>query len=502
MADLGPDGTLRMAYCEQALPLLRSLPGARYDRDARCWRVSTAAADRRRILELGPQLAAIGVDLDPAWHAEDPAEAALRAECAARGLYPYQQEGACWLRARPRALLADEMGLGKTAQALAALSADDAALIVCPSSVKWCWEAECRRWRPDLLPTVLSGRRGFRPPRPGELVVVNYDILPPNAAASGCTFIVDEATMCRSGRARRTARVRALAATAQRVWLLSGTPLVSRPLDLWGVLRTGGLADEALDGWGGFVRAFRGRKNRWGGWEFGQPEADVSARLRRVMLRRLRAEVLPELPAVRYRTVELDTDAQMSMRLDEAWRSWQVYSLERQGITEPRELPPFERFAEARAALAAAKVPAMLALVEQYEETETPLVVFSAHRAPIDALGTRPQWLTITGDTRAIDREAAVRAFQAGELRGIGLTIQAGGYGLTLTHASHVLFVDESWTPAENQQARDRLCRIGQAANSVLVTRLVARHALDQRVAEILERKRRLIEAAVDGRTT
>ena len=88
--------------------------------------------------------------------------------------------------------------------------------------------------------------------------------------------------------------------------------------------------------------------------------------------------------------------------------------------------------------------------------------------------------------------------FQGGRLKGVALTIQAGGIGLTLTHAHQAVFVDLMWTPALNKQAEDRLCRIGQT-RGVIITTLVGTHDLDARVAEKLRIKQAIIESSVEA---
>jgi hypothetical protein len=161
-------------------------------------------------------------------------------------------------------------------------------------------------------------------------------------------------------------------------------------------------------------------------------------------------------------------------------------------------LPPFEKFSEIRAALAKSRVPAMLEYVEDCEEQDVPLIVFSAHLSPMDALVTRPGWAVISGATSPQRRQEIVEAFQAGRLKGVGVTIRAGGVGLTLTHAWKALFVDLDWVPGWNSQAEDRICRIGQKSNRVEVVRMVSKHPLDMHVVNLLSAKIALIEAAVE----
>jgi hypothetical protein len=139
----------------------------------------------------------------------------------------------------------------------------------------------------------------------------------------------------------------------------------------------------------------------------------------------------------------------------------------------------------------------MLEMIEQYEEGEEPLLVFSAHRAPIDVLKGRPGWRVITGDVSPEQRTEIENEFQAGRLKGIGATIQAGGVAITLTRGSHQIWVDRLWTPALNAQAEDRQIRIGQT-RGVLIIHLVAEHALDRKVDGMLASKQRLISETVD----
>src|SRR5262245_60698028 len=149
------------------------MPGARWNTEEGCWQVSLAPQDRPRLLEAAEQL---GLEVAPALRQVELGEAGRRAQEA--GLYPFQVAGVEWLAGRQRALLADEMGLGKTAQALLALPPGCPALVICPASLKYNWVEEAHRWRPEFTPVVLEGKGSFRLPQPGELVVVNYQLLP------------------------------------------------------------------------------------------------------------------------------------------------------------------------------------------------------------------------------------------------------------------------------------------------------------------------------------
>jgi hypothetical protein len=138
-------------------------------------------------------------------------------------------------------------------------------------------------------------------------------------------------------------------------------------------------------------------------------------------------------------------------------------------------------------------------MVESFEEANEPVVVFSAHRAPIAAMAKRQGWAVIMGDTNQSDREDAVQAFQAGMLKGIACTIKAGGVGITLTKASKMIFCDLEWNPALNLQAEDRICRIGQTASNLQYIRLVSDCAMDLHVLKLIDKKKDLIEASIEN---
>jgi SNF2 family DNA or RNA helicase len=438
-------------------------------------------------------------------------------------LFPFQARGIEWLAPRTTALLADDMGLGKTVQALCAAPVGAPVVVICPAVAKGVWVREAKRFRPDLTPVALSGRGSFRWAQPGEMVVVNYDVLPGTPAAQkghpailpvdlatapkGTVIIADEAHALKSSGAQRTSRFRALSQAARdaggRVWLLTATPVLNRAPELWAVAQAMGAARETFGGYANYKRMWNAEDGRYG-TEWGQPTADVATALQAIMLRRIKSEVLLDLPAKTVRDIEVNGLSASTKKLcDQA-----LAALEALGVdlgkavklatdTAGKSLA-FEQLSAARAALATAKLDAALELVEAYEDAGEPVVVFSAHRAPIDALGARTGWATITGDTAAETRTEIENAFQGGKLKGVACTIKAGGVAITLTKACNAMFIDEEWTPALNSQAQDRIYRIGQS-RGVVITRLVAAHALDRRIAVLLAEKTEIIDGAVNA---
>jgi SWI/SNF-related matrix-associated actin-dependent regulator 1 of chromatin subfamily A len=505
--------------------------GATYDRGARGQAAPVEALPALVAALTGagyvPQVSpALAADLESGALAAEAHEAATARRISAaqdtlraRGLalFRHQVEGIRWLAGRASAILADDMGLGKTCQALLALADRAPAIVVCPAVAKGVWRAEATKWRPDLAVSVLAGRRSFRWPAPGEVVVLNYDILPPavpEGPPAGLTVIADEAHACKNSKAKRTERMRALVrvalANAGRAYQLTGTPLLNRPMELYTLISTGGpaLLRESFGSWNGFVAMFRGRREQVARnvytWQFDGPrpgDPEVAEALARVMLRRRKEDVL-DLPERIVQRIEVnDIDKSVYALCDSVMGAIEARGMELEEVVTRATcggMPGFEDISRMRAACASAKIPHALALVEEYEEAGEPVVVASAHRAPVDVIGARPGWAAITGDTSADERTRIEAAFQAGELRGIAMTIRAGGVAITLTRASRMILVDLEWTPGINSQAEDRIHRIGQG-RSCLYQHLVLAHPLEARIWGLLQEKRDMVAHTVEA---
>ena len=212
-----PDGSyaVQADYDAKALPILRSLPGARWDAHLLVRRVSSREADLPLIAE---KMAELGYSVEPTILVKitklaKADEEIIEQQASDPRLYPFQRAGVAWLSKRRNALLSDEMGLGKTIQVLCALPQNAAAMVVCPASLKRNWANECLQWRPDLQPAVLEGKKSFQVPEPGQLIILNYDILPDEIGSlpNGTILIADEAAATKNRKAKRTQRFQKLA---------------------------------------------------------------------------------------------------------------------------------------------------------------------------------------------------------------------------------------------------------------------------------------------------
>ncbi len=495
-AEITAQGDVYFPYSPNSVVAVKSLPEARFNAENKYWTVSTKKQHLPRVLEVANRLGLkIASELLEASKSNDGEILShLNSFIGNKNLFPYQVDGIKFMNSMPKCLLGDQMGLGKTIQVLCSLKSNSAVLVICPAAVKFNWREEAQKWRPDFKVTVLKGRSSFRFPKNGEIVISNYDILPSEFSNEGeFTLVCDEVHACKNYKTKRHKSIKTLSSMAEKVIGLTGTPLTNKPFDLWGVLSSLNLEKSVFGSWNNFMKQFGGFANSFGGYEFRGPTNLVPELLKRAMMRRIREEVLPDLPKKSYTTlITDDMSTDLRKKLDDAYEMFVE-------VIQDNELPPFEAFSGIRAELAASRIPSMLELVENHEEEEIPLVVFSAHREPILELGKREGWAIITGDTKSEDRQKIVNKFQSGELKGVGLTIQAGGVGLTLVRAWKAIFVDMDWTPALNQQAEDRICRIGQT-RPVEIVRLVSDHVLDRHILQILSQKINLFYKAIDNK--
>jgi SWI/SNF-related matrix-associated actin-dependent regulator of chromatin subfamily A-like protein 1 len=429
---------------------------------------------------------------------------ALDVEPALGGeLRPFQRAGVVYALHARRTFLADEQGLGKTVQALAALEADDAypAIVICPASLKLNWERETRRWLPHRSVAVVSGTGTVAPA--AEITIVNYDIVHAHrtrlALRRPRALVLDESHYVKNPRAKRTQAVRrladSLAPDALRL-ALTGTPVMNHAEELIAQLRIIGRLEDFGSG-ARFARRFQG---------IGAEERIHWHLRRRCFVRRAKADVLPQLPAKRQVAVPVALDNERDYRLAEedviAWLREQPLDL-RELESKVAAALRAERLAQLNALRRLAsrgKGGAALAWIEDFLASDEPLVVFAGHREMQDRLIERfPGALHLVGRDSIAAREAAVQAFQAGESQLLVCATRVAGQGITLTRASNVAFLDLEWTPAMHDQAEDRCHRIGQH-DAVTAWYLLAAKTIDETMLELIERKRRIVDAVTDGR--
>jgi SWI/SNF-related matrix-associated actin-dependent regulator of chromatin subfamily A-like protein 1 len=423
-------------------------------------------------------------------------------------LYPFQRAGVRYALARRRTFIADEQGLGKTVQALATLEADDAfpAVVICPASMKLTWERESSHWLPHRSVAVLEGRGATAwtaEAERAEIVVLNYDILEahlPRIVARGPRALVaDESHYLKNPRARRTKAALELAAQLPDDALrlgLTGTPVLNRAEELVSQLRVLGRLGEFGSG-ARLTRRFRSAGS----------DDRLHWNLRaRCYVRRTKQEVLPQLPSKRHDTVPILLSNEQEYRLAEqdviAWLQTLPLDLRTMDakVAAALRAEQLVRLNNLRQLAAHGKLPTALAWVDDFLASGEPLVLFAEHLATQRAVMDRfPDALHILGADSSVARQRAVDAFQSEDgPQLIVCSLRAASQGITLTRASNVAFLELDWTPARHDQAEDRLHRIGQGS-AVTAWYLLAPSTIDETMAELLQRKRSLIDAVTDG---
>jgi SWI/SNF-related matrix-associated actin-dependent regulator 1 of chromatin subfamily A len=442
----------------------------------------------------------------------------VAARTLAEGLFPHQVEGVAFLLGRRRAILADDMGLGKTRQAIVSLRHAAPAgpyLVVCPASVKRNWAREIELVASDTSVLVIEGSAPVAPAAPW--VVVNYDILGRHRDAleqlAWAALVFDEAhylknhTSARSKLAREmTARASARAASPLIVQLLTGTPLTSRPRDLFVLLQ---LVEHPLGrSFLSFAKRYCAAVKGEFGWKTGGASNidELTVQLHGVMLRRSKDDVLALPPKLR---TWLPVEVPAGTGVRAITKVLALLTGGGDGTLSPvsKTLDPRKRgrllafLTEARQALAIAKTPATLDFVRGALEQDEKVIVFSCFDGPIRKLARDlgSAAVVLTGKTPGASRQEVVDRFQQEQpVRVFLANIVAGGGGLNLTAATQVVFNDLDWVPTNHWQAEDRAYRIGQT-RTVNVTYFIARNTIDDFVAAILETKAALVSAIVEG---
>lgn len=370
-----------------------------------------------------------------------------------------------------------------------------------------------------------------------EITILNYDIThawtPFLRAVGFAAMVADESHMLKNGKAQRTKAVASIARKIDRVEFLTGTPLLNRPIELLSQLSILGVLDD-FGGPMGFRNRYCDPSYNGYAWDYkgASNVEELHERLRTVcMIRRLKEQVLTELPAKRrapvllplsdraaYERVEADLrefladklsrDADFAAILadldpDEAAQVAAAELERRERKAAQAEI--LTRINALRQTTARLKIDAAIEWIRDFTDSGKKLVVFAHHREIVEGLmaalaAAKIGAVKLTGETAAEARQAAVDRFQTDDaVRVFVGNIAAAGVGITLTAASDVAFVELPWRPGDVDQAEDRCHRIGQH-DSVTAWYLLAERTMDETMAALIDEKRGVIEGVTDGR--
>lgn len=440
-------------------------------------------------------------------------------------LFPYQEEGALFLSARKHALLADEMGLGKSAQAIRACDLVRAIriLVICPAIAKYNWAAEFKQFshRRRVI-EVIDRADGYHPIADG-VQVISYDLIPRLKTQITSQFwnviIADESHYLKNGKALRTIaaygkppKTTGLIDFTSYFWCLSGTPMPNNNTELQPMFRAFGKTQLNLPGW-------LDRYNFWKQTPFGpkitgqKGQKELKDLLETFCIRRKKEEVMKELPPLLYgvTTVEpgvVDVDIWFWDKRKEIYDELKVErTVYEHLVTSYRKKPDqlFDAIEAAKKSMPTLrrytglqKVDPTLKMVDEMLDSGIKkIVIFAIHKEVIKTLQamlqTKYKVLTIWGATPAEKRAKIVRKFQEQACCKIFIgQIQAAGTAITLTAAHHMLFVEQSWVPAENAQAAMRCHRVGQT-KPVNVQFITLPDSIDQKITMALKNKTEMI---------
>lgn len=426
-------------------------------------------------------------------------------------LMPFQQIGVGFLQQEGgRALIGDDMGLGKTVQALAWLQLDPAhhcpAVVVCPASLKGNWEAEVKKFT-TLEPDVLSGSIPGVPNafhRRGVVSIINYDVLGPWVdilLKTHHTVIIDECQFVKNSKAKRTKAVQKLCAGMKHVVALSGTPILNRPVEFFNTLNL--IAPRTFNNFWTYAQRYCAPRNNGFGWDFtgASNTEELHKKLGRIMIRRLKSEVLKDLPEKTQTVLPLELNGALKSYtavLEDIYGRWAEED-------EPDPLADITRISQLRRAAVDAK----MELVEEWVDTfldsspNDKLILAVIHHSTSDRLMERYKGkaLLLDGRTPTAHRQDTVRWFAEKASHRLLITnIQVGGTGFNLTCAKTLAFIELPWTPGERAQMEDRIHRIGQDRGTS-VYYLVAKKTLEENMVEMLTEKKKVLDAVLDGKT-
>uniref|UniRef100_A0A453AZ90 SWI/SNF-related matrix-associated actin-dependent regulator of chromatin subfamily A-like protein 1 n=1 Tax=Aegilops tauschii subsp. strangulata TaxID=200361 RepID=A0A453AZ90_AEGTS len=490
----------KFPYNQKLVDAFHKIPKASWNGKERVWMFPpTSLSIAEEVLHAVPGLVVEVQKLDPL------VQRAFAAAVAAkdlRGLYdkiptdvesklmPFQRDGVRFaLQHGGRVLIADEMGLGKTLQ------------VVLPQ-------------------TGGSNKAGFRLVYSntkgdfhldGVFNVISYDVVPKiQSTLLDLDFkiiIADESHFLKNGQAKRTIASLPVLQKAQFVVLLSGTPALSRPIELFTQLQAlyptvYNNVNEYGNRYckGGYFGLYQGASNH---------EELHNLMKATVMIRRLKKDVLSELPVKRRQQVFLDLSEKEMKHIRALFRELETVKIKMQSC-DSQEMIDSLKFNQKNIInkiyndSAEAKIPAVLDYLATVIEADCKFLIFAHHQPMIDAihqhlLKKKVKCIRIDGQTPVVVRQNLVMDFQnKDDIKAAVLSIKAGGVGLTLTAASTVIFAELSWTPGDIIQAEDRAHRIGQVS-SVNIYYLLANDTVDDIIWDVVQGKLENLGQMLDG---
>ncbi|XP_070585902.1 SWI/SNF-related matrix-associated actin-dependent regulator of chromatin subfamily A-like protein 1 [Erythrolamprus reginae] len=421
-------------------------------------------------------------------------------------LLPFQREGVNFAISKEgRLLLADDMGLGKTIQAIciaAYYQKEWPLLVVAPSSVRYTWAEAFQRWLPSLSPDTIRVITTGKDQVSTKLInIVSFDLLSKIEKPLKSTFqvvIVDESHFLKNSKTARCRTAMPLLKAAKRVILLSGTPAMSRPAELYTQIAM--VQPTYFPKFHDFGVRYCDAKQRPWGWDYSGSSNLGELKLllqETIMIRRLKCDVLSQLPAKRRKMVVVTpeginkrTKAELTAAAKEMTKGFKNKQEQKEAL-----IVFYNKTSEA-------KIHCVLEyILDLLESGRQKFLVFAHHKLILDAISEELEkknvgFIRIDGSTPSAERQSLSEEFQFSEKLSVAiLSLTAANMGLTLSSADLVVFTELFWNPGVLMQAEDRAHRIGQT-NSVDIHYLVAKGTADDYLWPLIEKKIRVLGEA------
>ncbi|XP_030065313.1 DNA annealing helicase and endonuclease ZRANB3 [Microcaecilia unicolor] len=442
-------------------------------------------------------------------------------------LLPFQKEGIKFaLKRDGRCMLADEMGLGKTIQAIAVAyfyKNEWPLLIVVPSSLKYPWIEEMEKWIPELGPediSVIENKIDIGRISSCKVTVLGYGLLTTDAQTlveslnkqNFKVVLVDESHYMKSRNATRSKILLPIVQKALRAILLTGTPALGRPEELF--MQIDALFPKRFGTWNEYANKYCNAHVRYFGkirqWDCRGASNlnELHQRLTSIMIRRLKEEVLTQLPPKIRQRIPFDLPKNVAKEINKSFEEWEKLRAPDSVVTNTGSsfvqvmgliTRMYKQTAIAKAGAVKEYIKMML------ENDKLKFLVFAHHLTMLQAateavIESKARYIRIDGSVPSSERIHLVHQFQNDpDTRVAILSIQAAGQGLTFTAATHIVFAELYWDPGHMKQAEDRAHRIGQS-NSVHIHYLIAKGTLDTLMWGLLNRKANVTGNTLNGK--
>ncbi len=438
-------------------------------------------------------------------------------------LRPYQVDDVAFMTEHKKVINANDMGLGKTAEsAIAAqnfITHEHPLLVVSSLGQKWFWRDEIVKWTKipeEEIEILTSPTLSYnKEEKQYKLVyIMHWDVL---SRWGGLTkipwgaLIVDEAHKQKNRKAQRTKALWKLSKGIPVIYLLTGTPIVNQPDDLWSLLKTL-YPKEYTSYWRFFKQYTLSEENIWGGYEIlGVRDAEgLVDELSDKAFRRLKKDHLKDLPDKQHETVIIELSP-VELKAYKEMSDYMITEVEGEIVKTPSLMGQEMKLREfcigivnpeTGVCVKSTKLDYVMDVLQERHAAGRKTVIATMRRWPIHELERRLdkakiKHTAIHGDVADLDRNEAVKQFQEDpETEVFIMTIQVGGEGWTLTAADMLIFLDRPWTPKDVLQTEDRLHRMTQK-NAVEIITLLAKGTVEENVEKVLARKEQTIEAVM-----